>query len=36
MVWPGALRGQADQLARDIRDLDVDIQRINWEAELLD
>jgi len=30
------LRAQADQLARDIRDLDVDIQRTNWEAELLD
>ncbi|MFE2284165.1 DIP1984 family protein [Streptomyces sp. NPDC059443] len=30
------LRGQADVLAREIRELDVRIQRTNWEADLLD
>jgi uncharacterized protein DUF6847 len=30
------LRSQADTLARDIRDLDVRIQRSNWEVDLLD
>jgi hypothetical protein len=30
------LREQADALARDIRELDVRIQRTNWEADLLD
>lgn len=30
------LRAQADGLARDLRDLDVEIQRANWEADLLD
>ncbi|MFC6022486.1 DIP1984 family protein [Plantactinospora solaniradicis] len=29
------LRGQADVLAREIRELDVRIQRTNWEADLL-
>ena len=30
------LREQADGLARDIRELDVRIQRTNWEADLLE
>jgi hypothetical protein len=30
------LRGQADALALEIRELDVRIQRSNWEVELLD
>ena len=30
------LRAQADTLSRDIRDLDVHIQRSNWEVDLLD
>ncbi|MEU8074897.1 DIP1984 family protein [Catellatospora citrea] len=30
------LRAQADRLARDIREVDVDIQRANWEADLMD
>lgn len=30
------LRGQADNLARELRELDVRIQRANWEVELLD
>ena len=30
------LRGQADALAREIRDVDVRIQRANWEVDLLD
>jgi hypothetical protein len=30
------LRGQADELARQIREIDVRIQRTNWEADLLD
>ncbi|MGW2870421.1 DIP1984 family protein [Kitasatospora sp. NPDC001225] len=30
------LRAQADALARDIREVDVRIQRTNWEVDLLD
>ncbi|MCY0958565.1 DIP1984 family protein [Streptomyces sp. H27-H5] len=30
------LRGRADALARDIRELDVRIQRANWAVDLLD
>lgn len=30
------LRAQADELARELRELDVRIQRSNWEVELLD
>lgn len=30
------LRGNADRLARELRELDVRIQRANWEVELLD
>lgn len=30
------LRAQADALAREIRELDVRIQRANWEVDLLD
>ena len=30
------LRSQADALAREIRELDLRIQRTNWEADLLD
>ncbi|SBT41001.1 DIP1984 family protein [Micromonospora auratinigra] len=30
------LRQRADGLARDLRELDVAIQRANWEADLLD
>jgi hypothetical protein len=30
------LRSQADTLARELRDLDVQIQRTNWEADLLE
>ncbi|MFG2449957.1 DIP1984 family protein [Streptomyces sp. NPDC048512] len=30
------LRGQADVLAREIREVDVRIQRANWEVDLLD
>ncbi|MEU6124387.1 DIP1984 family protein [Streptomyces sp. NPDC047123] len=30
------LRGRADALARDIREIDVRIQQANWEADLLD
>jgi hypothetical protein len=30
------LRSQADVLAREIRELDLRIQRTNWEADLLD
>ncbi|MFE0191592.1 DIP1984 family protein [Streptomyces sp. NPDC058989] len=30
------LRGQADDLAREIREIDVRIQRTNWEVDLLD
>jgi hypothetical protein len=29
------LRAQADDLARQIRELDTDIQRANWEVDLL-
>jgi hypothetical protein len=30
------LRAQADDLARELRELDVSIQRSNWEVDLLD
>ncbi|GAA5190076.1 DIP1984 family protein [Rugosimonospora acidiphila] len=30
------LRRQADGVARELRDLDVQIQRVNWEADLRD
>ena len=30
------LRGRADDLARELREVDTFIQRTNWEAELLD
>lgn len=30
------LRGRADVLAREIREIDVRIQRANWEVDLLD
>lgn len=30
------LRAQADALARELRELDVRIQQVNWEVELLD
>jgi threonine aldolase len=30
------LRAQADDVARRLRELDTDIQRTNWEADLLD
>lgn len=30
------LRGRADGLARELRELEVRIQRTNWEADLLD
>lgn len=30
------LRAQADDAAREIREIDVRIQRTNWEADLLD
>lgn len=30
------LRGQADVLAREIREIDVRIQRTNWEVDLLE
>ena len=30
------LRAQADQVARELRDLDVRIQQANWEIDLLD
>ncbi|MFF8602415.1 DIP1984 family protein [Streptomyces sp. NPDC015232] len=30
------LRGQADLIAREIREVDVTIQRTNWEVDLLD
>ncbi|MGP4112581.1 DIP1984 family protein [Streptomyces sp. 4N509B] len=32
----GELRARADVLAREIREIDVRIQRANWEADLLD
>ncbi len=30
------LRGQADALAREIREADVPVQRTHWEVDLLD
>jgi hypothetical protein len=30
------LRAQADDLARQLREVDTLIQRMNWEADLLD
>jgi hypothetical protein len=30
------LRGQADDLARQLREVDTEIQRTNWEADLLE
>jgi hypothetical protein len=30
------LRAESDELARELRDLDVRIQRANWEVDLLD
>lgn len=30
------LRSQADDVARELRALDVEIQRVNWEVDLLD
>jgi hypothetical protein len=30
------LRAQADDMARRIRELDTEIQRANWEVDLLD
>jgi hypothetical protein len=30
------LRGQADDLARQIRELDVRIQQSNWEFDLME
>jgi hypothetical protein len=30
------LRAQADEIARELRELDVRIQRANWEVDLLD
>ncbi len=32
----GELRSQADDIARQLREIDTLIQRTNWEAELLD
>jgi hypothetical protein len=32
----GDLRSQADQVAQELRELDVRIQKANWEIELLD
>lgn len=32
----GELRARADDLARELRELDVRIQRSNWEVDLLD
>ncbi|WP_030898638.1 DIP1984 family protein [Streptomyces sp. NRRL F-5126] len=32
----GHLRAQADELAREIREIDVRIQRANWESDLLE
>jgi hypothetical protein len=32
----GDLRAQADEVAREYRELDVEIQRSNWEVDLLD
>lgn len=30
------LRTQADDVARQIRELDIDIQRTNWEVDVLE
>jgi hypothetical protein len=30
------LRAQADDMARSIREVDTEIQRTNWEVDLLD
>jgi hypothetical protein len=30
------LRAQADEIARELRELDIHIQRSNWEVDLLD
>jgi hypothetical protein len=30
------LRAQADEIARELRELDIRIQRSNWEVDLLD
>jgi hypothetical protein len=30
------LRGQADEIARELRELDIRVQRSNWEVDLLD
>jgi hypothetical protein len=30
------LRAQADDVARHIREVDTEIQRTNWEVDLLD
>lgn len=30
------LRDQADEIARELRELDIRIQRSNWEVDLLD
>lgn len=32
----GELRRQADEVACEIRELDMRVQRVNWEADLLD
>ena len=32
----GALRAEADDLARQVREVDTLIQRVNWEVDLLD
>jgi hypothetical protein len=31
-----SLRGESDDLARELREIDTLIQRTNWEADLLD
>jgi hypothetical protein len=31
-----SLRAQGDALSREIREIDVQIQRTNWEVDLLD
>ncbi|MFY1635465.1 hypothetical protein ACN27F_19695 [Solwaraspora sp. WMMB335] len=36
IVASARLRGQADDLARQLREIDTLIQRTNWEADLLD
>lgn len=35
-LFVGDLRSQADQAAQELRELDVRIQKANWEIELLD